>query len=103
MIFQEKNGKITLLIQLTPGASCNKLYFLEKNLWGDILLKASVTSIPEKGKANEALIKLLSTSLQLPKTAFTIKQGTILRLKRIEIDCSGEELEKKFQKISLVK
>ncbi len=49
-------------------------------------LKVSVTAVPEKGKANEALINLLSKEWKLPKKALSLLQGETDRLKQIRID-----------------
>lgn len=38
-------------------------------------LKASVTAPPEDGKANAAVIALLSGAWRLPKSAISLKQG----------------------------
>lgn len=38
-------------------------------------LKVSVTAAPEKGKANDAIIKLLAKSLKLKKTQLTLSHG----------------------------
>ncbi|HBN22165.1 MAG TPA: hypothetical protein DD412_02880, partial [Holosporales bacterium] len=67
----EHNNKVRLLVRLTPSASQNKLVSLEEDLLGDIVLKAMVTVVPEKGQANKALVKLLSKSLNLPKSALS--------------------------------
>lgn len=45
-----------------------------------------VSAIPEKGKANEAVIKLLSDHLHIPKSAVTIRFGTTSKHKIIDID-----------------
>jgi uncharacterized protein (TIGR00251 family) len=48
-------------------------------------LKASVTAPPEDGKANEAVIALLSQKWRLPKSAFAIIKGAATRDKTIGV------------------
>ncbi len=99
---QDHHGKTRLLVRLTPGASSNKLISLEADLLGDVILKAMVTAIPEKGLANKALLKLLSKSLKLPKSAFHIVRGELSRSKLFEIDCNAEVLLEKFKSLGLI-
>lgn len=101
MLFQEHNGKVRLLVNLTPGASSNKLVSLDVDLLGDVILKAMVTPIPEKGQANRALLKLLSKSLKLPKSAFHIVRGELSRSKLFDIECDAKTLLGMFQGLGL--
>jgi uncharacterized protein YggU (UPF0235/DUF167 family) len=52
------------------------------------VLKASVTAPPEDGKANDAVIALLSREWRLPKSAFAVIKGATTRDKTIGV--SGE-------------
>lgn len=98
----KSNNTARLLVKLTPAASHNTLVSLEKDLLGDVILKAMVTAIPEKGQANKALLKLLSKSLKLPKSAFNIIRGELSRCKLFEIDCPEKELLQKFQDLKII-
>ena len=51
-------------------------------------LKASVTAPPEDGRANDAVIALLSQEWRLPKSAFAVIKGAATRDKTIGV--SGE-------------
>jgi uncharacterized protein (TIGR00251 family) len=79
-----RNDGVAINIHLTPSGSRSALVRIEKDQLGDARLKVSVTAIPEKGKANAALIGLLSKKLKLPKSAIRIiaceqsRQKTIL-------------------------
>lgn len=52
---------------------------------GNHVLKASVTAVPEKGKANEALIRLLSKEWKIPKSSFVIEKGETDRNKILSV------------------
>ena len=51
-------------------------------------LRASVTAPPEDGKANDALIALLSAEWRLPKSVFAVIKGAAARTKTLSV--SGE-------------
>lgn len=75
--------KIT--VRLTPNAKKNEIIGWEEDLLGEKTLKVQVTAIPEKGKGNAALIKLLSKKWKIPKSAITIIRGETNRTKILEI------------------
>ncbi len=74
-----------ILVKLTPKASKNAILGLEKNLLAESVLKVNITAVPEKGKANKALIELLAKHLGIPKSHISIIRGAKNRLKTIEI------------------
>ena len=49
-------------------------------------LKVAVNAPPDKGKANEAIIALLSEVLQLPKSNITLISGATSRQKKFLIE-----------------
>jgi len=49
-------------------------------------LKASVTAPPEDGKANDAVIALLSQEWRLPKSAFAVIKGAAARSKTVSVN-----------------
>lgn len=63
-----------------PKASRNELIQLS-----DTIFKAKVTAVPEKGKANELVIKLLSKHFKTAKSNIEIKAGANTKEKLIEI------------------
>ncbi len=54
--------------------------------FSDGILKVRINAPPDKGKANEALIELLSVHFSVPKSHIRILSGKNCRLKKIEID-----------------
>lgn len=69
-----------LQVKVAPKAARNAL-----NGWMGDTLKISVTTAPEKGKANQAVIELLADALKLPKSALTVVRGETSQQKLIEI------------------
>ena len=57
-------------------------------------LKVSVTQAPEKGKANKAIIRVLSKSLKVKKSQIQLYSGETSRMKRFFVEgVSLKELE----------
>ena len=83
--------EIIIAVKLTPKASRNEICGWEKDAGGNEYLKVLVTAVPEKGKANKALINLLSKTYRIAKSEISIISGETSRLKRIRI--SGYSLE----------
>lgn len=71
-------------VHLHPGAKKTAVEWLD----GDTL-KAWVRAVAEKGKANEALLELLSDELDVPKNRISIIRGHTTRLKQIEVKNSA--------------
>ena len=76
---------LRLFIKLTPRASKNAITGVEPDGEGKARLKVTVTAVPEAGKANAALIKLLAKTWKLPKSSLTIVAGETSRLKELEL------------------
>ncbi len=74
-----------ILVKLSPNASRNEVKGWADGPDGKRMLKASVTAVPEKGKANAALIELLAAHFGVPKSRISIVRGETEKLKTIEI------------------
>lgn len=83
---------VKLNVRLTPKAKKEGVTGVIKTADNVPFLKVSVTVVPEKGKANSALIKLLSKKLHLPKSSFSIISGMTDRNKIIHIKGDNQEL-----------
>lgn len=70
----------TLLIKVVPKSGKEGVVG-----WEEDELKIKIKEIPEKGKANEALISLIAKILKIPKQRITITKGEASRHKRVVI------------------
>lgn len=62
------------------------------------MLKVSVTQAPEKGRANKAIVAVLSRELSLRKSQFAIISGETSRQKRfLARDIAAHELSKRIE------
>jgi len=91
---------VRLSVRLTPNGGRDAIDGLETVSDGECYLKARVSVAPEKGKANKALIALLSKSLGLPKSTLSIISGDTARKKILRIEGEPEDLMKKLNLIT---
>jgi uncharacterized protein len=73
-----------LRVKVTPKSSKTELTEILKDEEGPTH-KIRLKAVPEKGKANEELIRFLAKELNLPRSAFSIISGKTDRLKLIKI------------------
>lgn len=75
----ERDGVLMLTVRVTPRASRNELSF------DGTVLRARLTAPPVEGAANEALVELLATRLDIPRRAVAILRGHTARTKTIAV------------------
>jgi len=86
---------IIITVRLTPKASVDEVQGVEDMTEGPVL-KARVRAIPDKGKANDAVAKLLADWLGEPKSHATLVSGGKSRLKQVLIRGDANLLMAKF-------
>ena len=69
-----------IAVRVTPKASRDRI-----TVEGD-QIRVYVTAVPENGKANASVVKLLSKALGVPKSRLTVVKGVTSRDKVIQID-----------------
>lgn len=79
------DGGWHLFVRLTPNAAKAAVDDLEPDAAGQQRLKIRVTAVPEKGKANKALISLLAKAWRLPKSSLNLASGDKDRHKKLFI------------------
>jgi|SaaInlStandDraft_7_1057024.scaffolds.fasta_scaffold364047_2 uncharacterized protein len=98
MPISEEPGGIKIDVRLTPKASANRIIGARPSADGGRVLNVTVTAVPEKGKANAALLKLLAKTWGIPKTALSILAGRKDRRKTVFIETDGAEILSRIQK-----
>jgi uncharacterized protein (TIGR00251 family) len=76
---------VRVAIRLTPKASRNAIAGIAEAGQGEAVLKVMVTAVPEAGKANEALIKLLAKEWGVAKYSVSLVAGATDRNKILHI------------------
>jgi uncharacterized protein (TIGR00251 family) len=98
--FAAAPGGVSVNIRLTPKASRDRIGPVAMEADGGRVLKVQVTAVPEDGKANKALIRLLAKAWRLPKTALSVKKGVKDRQKTIHIEGATEDLLQRLRDVS---
>jgi uncharacterized protein (TIGR00251 family) len=81
-----------LQVKVIPNGSKNQIMG-----WRENVLQVKITATPERGKANEAVIELLSKELNISKSSIRLVSGLISRVKKFEIEgVSEQEIKKKI-------
>lgn len=99
-VFEFRDGALFLRIRLTPKSSRNAINGIMTMPDGRDLLKVSVNAIPEDGKANAELLRFLSKTLKIPKSALLLVSGESSREKLIKIDRNINEVKEKLISVS---
>ena len=74
----------TLVVKVSPKASSNRLK-IDDRQDGPKQLRVYVTTAPEDGKANKAVIELVAGALGIAKSAVTLLHGETSRKKVLKI------------------
>ncbi len=77
-------GTIRVRVRLTPKSSRDEIGGVEETAEGPAL-KARVRAVPEGGKANAALIRLMSDWLGVPKSTIALAAGAKSRCKMLVV------------------
>ncbi|WP_265517873.1 DUF167 family protein [Nitratireductor luteus] len=88
---------VEILVRLTPRSSRDAVEGVGETDDGRRRLKARVRAIPEKGKANKALEKLIGKWLDVAPSAVHVTGGSTARLKTVAISGEPAELARRLQ------
>jgi uncharacterized protein YggU (UPF0235/DUF167 family) len=89
--FRLAGGSVILAVRLTPKAGADKVESVVR-FDGEPVLKARVRAVPEAGRANDALERLIADWLGVPPSSVTVAQGGKSRLKRVAVAGDADRL-----------
>ncbi len=78
------NG-IALAVRLTPKSSIDRVDGVKADSSGAWHIAARVRAVPDKGAANDALVRLIAGWLAVPAGSVTIRTGHTARLKTVVV------------------
>ncbi|MEP3068599.1 MAG: DUF167 family protein [Parvibaculum sp.] len=90
--FEATAEGLRLRVRLTPSASRDVIGDVAMDAEDVAWLTATVTSAPENGRANKALISMLAKSWKLPKSIIDVRSGATQRRKTLLIAGDGTAL-----------
>jgi uncharacterized protein len=76
----KKDGLLLFSVKVVPRSSKTQVAGIYNGM-----LKIKLSAVPEKGKANEALIDFLSDKLNIPKAYVTIISGLTSKIKQVSV------------------
>ncbi|HSD91850.1 MAG TPA: DUF167 family protein [Methyloceanibacter sp.] len=80
---------VMLPVRLTPKSARDEIVGVE-TFGGETVLKARVRALPEEGRANQALERLIAHWLKLPPTCVSVARGGKSRLKQVLVAGDAE-------------
>jgi uncharacterized protein (TIGR00251 family) len=96
MLTLEQNSRgVVLLVRAHPGARRNAILGVREGA-----LRIAVTAAPEKGKANQAIIALLSKTLGISKSKIELVSGETSPNKRMLV--TGMQLDQLRQALETI-
>lgn len=90
-------------VRLTPRAAMDRIDGIERLSDATPVLKARVRAVPEKGKANEAIIQLLARAIGLPASRARLLSGDMARRKCILLLGDGAALARDLAELVAAK
>ena len=91
---------VRLTVRLTPKSARDGLDGLETLSDGRVVLKARVRAVPEDGKANEALRRMIAKAVGVPVGTVEIVGGATSRLKSLAIAGDASALDGRLRALS---
>lgn len=76
---------IDLFVRVTPRAGRDEVGALEPGADGRTHLAVRVRAVPDKGKANAAVERLIADWLDVPRSSVSVASGSAQRLKMLSI------------------
>ncbi|MAW88942.1 MAG: hypothetical protein CMJ42_20685 [Phyllobacteriaceae bacterium] len=92
---RQTGAGVDIFVRLTPRAAHDAVDGLGAASDGSVHLKARVRAVPEKGKANAALEKLVAKWLGVPVSTVSVTGGATARLKTVSVAGDSAALTRK--------
>jgi uncharacterized protein (TIGR00251 family) len=88
---------VRVRVKVTPRARGDRVEGLAAEADGGVALKVSVTAAPEDGKANAAVVKLLSAEWGVAKSTISVVLGAVDRRKLLHVAGDPAELTRRLE------
>ena len=88
---RRSDGGVILAVRLTPKSAHDEVKGVEL-FDGAAVLAARVRALPEAGRANQALEKLIAKWLGVPASTVSVAHGGKSRLKQVKVEGDADQL-----------
>lgn len=85
-------GGVSLRVRVTPRGGADRIDGLAADASGEPYLRVRVSAVAEKGKANDAVLKLLARTWRMPRSAFAVASGETGRTKLVTVSGDPDRL-----------
>jgi uncharacterized protein (TIGR00251 family) len=96
--FRLSPSGLSLFVRVTPNAGRDAIEGVEIRDDGSAVLRIRVKAVPDKGKANAAVVALLAKVLGVAKSSLSVTNGETGRFKTITVVGDGAELAAVIEK-----
>ncbi len=76
---------LLLHLRVTPNAGRDAIEGSQVRADGSVVLRVRVSAVPDKGRANAAVIALIAKALGIPKNSISLVSGDTGRLKTVSV------------------
>lgn len=90
---------LLLRLRVTPNAGRDGIEGAEIRDDGTEVLRVRVSAVPDRGKANAAVIMLIAAALGVPKSAIAVVSGEASRFKLLAVRGDAEGLAERAQRL----
>ncbi|NDA46624.1 MAG: hypothetical protein EBY21_04975 [Alphaproteobacteria bacterium] len=94
-----KPDGLILSVRLTPKSSRDALDGVDVLSDGKAIVKVKVRALADQGKANAALLQVISQALKVPVSKVTLVSGSTSRMKIIRVEGDGAVLAASLAKV----
>jgi uncharacterized protein YggU (UPF0235/DUF167 family) len=91
---------LLLTVRVTPNAGVDRIEGIERRDDGQMVMRLRVAAVPDRGRANAAVIALLAARLDVPKSAISVVAGETARLKTLAIAGDAATLARRIDAIA---
>lgn len=92
MPVQPTSGGVCVRLRVTPRGGADRIEGRGEDAEGEPYLKLRVSAVAEKGKANEAVLKLLAKAWKVPRSSLSLVSGETGRIKVVKVEGDAEML-----------
>ncbi|WDR01714.1 DUF167 family protein [Devosia algicola] len=83
---------LSLFVRVTPNAGRNTIDGIDVRDDGRAVLQVRVNAVPDKGRANLAVIALLAKQFGVPKSSIAVAAGATGRLKTLFLSVEPDRI-----------
>jgi len=98
--FRTTETGLLLYLRVTPNAGRDAIESAETRADGATMLRVRVAAVPDKGKANAAVIALLAKALGVSKSSLSLVGGDTSRLKVLAVSGDIAQLSLKARTLA---